>query len=187
MNKSEVKTMFSNLQNKIDLRKLRNETVEVDGEFIFKEDFDIVNQTLTYFQEKKHKVNNVVIKEEVIEYENEATFSFLEDSVKAEQEFIYNDNDNLEIIKEADEDKKEMLKEGFEKYHKEQKLLPRILKEANDEARAYFDAYRMMDGENKESVDFQKDNNEYSVDALFDSSVLEMAKKEHLESIYTIN
>jgi hypothetical protein len=179
--------MFSNLQNKIDLRKIRDNAIESDSEFIFQEDFDIVNQTLNYFQEKKHTVNNIVIREEVIEYENGDIFDFIEKSVEAEQEFIYNNKDTLDTIKDVEEDKKEVIHESFSRYHKEQKLLPRILKEANEEAKTHLDAYRMVDNEDNVKTGDTQDNNEYDASSIFDSNLLDMAKKEQLDNIYTMN
>ena len=41
--------MFANLQNKIDLRRIKEDNIEIDKDFAFTEDFDVVNQTLSYF------------------------------------------------------------------------------------------------------------------------------------------
>jgi len=94
--------MFSNLQNKIDLKRIKEDNIEIDNEFAFKEGFDVVNQTLSYFEKKKNEVNNIVIKEEVTEFENEEMFDFLEKTVKDEQKFIYNDEQTLSMLDEEE-------------------------------------------------------------------------------------
>lgn len=176
--------MFSNLQNKIDLKKIKDSNIEIDSEFAFKEGFDIVNQTLGYFAKKKHEPNNIIIKEEVTMFENEELLSFLEENVKAEQKFIYNDTDVMSYIKKINDDvnKIKAIDESYEKYHKEKRPLDQLLEEANEELKTAFDAYRMV-GTPYEEVGKE----DFSADALFDKDTLEMAKHEHLDQIYTTN
>lgn len=248
--------MFSNLQNKIDLKRIKEDNIEIDSEFAFKEDFDIVNQTLSYFQNKKNEPNNISIKEEVIEFENEDVFSFLEKTVADEQKFIYNNEQTLETLKEEElifggkadgmtvediarkhgvtvdqineqiekgmkiefehvndgakakeiakdhldefpdyydrledmEAEAKAIHESYVKYHKVRGLLPTLMEEANMELRQHLDSYRMVDGEyTDESISVMSDNNEYDVKALFDSNMIDVAKKEYLDQIYTTN
>lgn len=178
--------MFSNLQNKIDLRKIKEDKIEIDTEFAFKEDFDIVNQTISYFEKKKDKVNNIIIKEEVTEYEDEEIFDFLEKSVEDEQEYIYNDDEMIDDIKDnvvSDEEENfDIINENYAIYHKQRGILPLLLQEANEELKTELDKYRMVDGDQES---FNK--NEYDVEALFDKDVLDLARKEQLNQIYTVD
>lgn len=177
--------MFSNLQNKIDLKRIKDDKIEIDSEFAFREDFDIVNQTIAYFEKKKHVVNNIIIKEEVTQYEDEDIFNYLEKTVDEEQRFIYNDEETLDSVKEVipsdEEDKLEAINESYSVYHKTKGLLPQLMEEANNELKTELDQYRM--------VGQYDDMNEgdYDVEALFDKDVIDMAKKEHLDSIFTMN
>lgn len=178
--------MFSNLQNKIDLRKIKEDKIEVDSEFAFKEDFDIVNQTLSYFEKKKNNVNNIAIKEEVVQYEDEDIFDFLEKTVEDEQQYIYNDDEMLDDIKNKvvsdEEEKFDTINENYALYHKERGLLPLLMEEANEELKMELDKYRMVNGDQES---FNK--NEYDVEALFDKDVLDLARKEQLNQIYTVD
>ena len=45
-------------KNKIDLKRIKEDNIEIDTEFAFSENFDIVNQTLSYFKNEKHKINS---------------------------------------------------------------------------------------------------------------------------------
>jgi hypothetical protein len=178
--------MFSNLQNKIDLKKIKEDKIEIDTEFVFKEDFDIVNQTITYFQKKKDKINNIIIKEEVTEYEDEDIFDFLEKTVEDEQEYIYNDDAMLDDIKNKvvsdEEESYDVINENHAIYHKKRGFLPLLMEEANEELKTELDKYRMADG------DWESFNkNEYDVEALFDKDVLDLARKEQLNQIYTVD
>jgi hypothetical protein len=181
--------MFSNLQNKIDLKRIKEDTVEIDNEFIFKESFDIVNQTLLYFEKKKDKVNNISIKEEVVEYEDGEIFDFIEKSVEAEQKFIYNDNETLEDVKEmADEGVVETINESYLKYHKKKGILPQLMEDANNDLKLELDKYRMISGTvTDESISPLPDNNEYDVESLFDGVTLDIAKEAYLDHIHTMN
>jgi hypothetical protein len=178
--------MFSNLQNKIDLRKIKEDKIEIDTEFAFKEDFDIVNQTITYFEKKKDKENNIIIKEEITEYEDQNVFDFLEKTVEDEQEYIYNDDEMLDDIKDnvvSDEEEDfSVINENYAIYHKVRGFLPTLLEEANEELKTELDKYRMVDGDQES---FNKD--EYDVEALFDKDVLDLARKEQLNQIYTVD
>ena len=178
--------MFSNLQNKIDLRKIKEDKIEIDTEFAFKEDFDVVNQTISYFEKKKNKENNIIIKEEVTEYEDEDIFEFLEKTVDDEQEYIYNDDEMLDDIKNnvvSDEEESfDVINENYAIYHKERGFLPLLLEEANEELKTELDKYRMVDGD-QESLN----KSEYDIEALFDKDVLDLARKEQLNQIYTVD
>lgn len=256
--------MFSNLQNKIDLRKIKDDVIEIDSEFIFKEDFDIVNQTLSYFQNKSAESNNIVIKEEVTEFEDKDLFDFIEKTVQDEQKFIYNDENSLKTLKDEelidggradgkstedladkhdvpvgdiedqlkkgieveqehvgndkdnsqDEEKAEeiakdhldefpdyydrlsdmeekakdeLVNESYNKYHRQRKILPLLMEEANNDLRAHFDAYRMVGTSDMSDEEFAEDNNEYSLESLFDRDILDLAKHEYLDQIHTVN
>jgi len=184
-----VAVTFSNLQNKIDLKKIKEDHIEIDSEFAFREDFDIVNKTLSYFQEKKHKTNNIVIKEEVIEYENKDIFDSIKKLVREEQNYIYNDEEYSRLYKLAinnkelaTEDDLASLNESYAKYHKERGILPQLLEDANEELRTELDAYRMVNN------DYEKfTSDDFDVKALFDSQVIDLARKEQLNQIYTVN
>jgi len=186
----EVAKMFSNLQNKIDLRKIQEGKIEVDNDFAFKEDFDVVNQTIQYFEKKKNTTNNIIIKEEVIEYEDDDLFNYLDNAVDQEQDYIYNDDKMLDDIKdnvESDEEEAfdesfSVIEENYKIFHKNKKPLPQLLEDANKEMELELDKYRMVDGE-KEDME----QNGYDVEALFDKDVLDKARKEQLNHIYTMD
>ena len=181
--------MFSNLQNKIDLKKIKEGKVTIDKEFAFKEDFDVVNQTIQYFEKEKNTTNNIVVREEVAEFENEELFDYLETNVADEQEFIYNDDETLDDIKDnVPSDEEEVFDEAFKIieenyviYHKVKKPLPALLEYANNEMIQVLDQYRMVDGDQESLA------GEYDVEALFDKEVLDLARKEHLNQIYTVD
>jgi len=178
--------MFSNLPNKIDLKRIKEDNIEIDTEFAFSENFDVVNQTLSYFKNEKHKTNNIVIREEVIEYEDEEVFESLEQNVQDEQNFIYNDEGTLATVDQvlSDEDE-EVMSEGFQesytKYHKVRGILPQLLEDANNDMKMELDQYRMVADE------ASLKEGEYDVEALFDKEILDLAKSEHLDQLHTVN
>ena len=245
--------MFSNLQNKIDLKRIKEDNIEIDKEFAFKEGFDIVNQTLSYFEKKQQKSNNIIIKEEVIEFENEDVFNFLEKNVADEQKFIYNNEQTLETLEDEElikggkadgmdvedlaekhdveedkiedqiqkgtefemehvddeakskeismdhlaefpdyydrledmeEDAKKAINESYIRYHKVRGFLPLLMEEANEELKTELDKYRMV-GEDL-NIDGPEES-KYDVESLFDKETVDLAKKEHLDQIYTMN
>lgn len=177
--------MFSNLQNRIDLKRIKEGSVVIDHDFVLKEEFDIVSKTLTYFEKKKNEPNNISIREEVNEYEDEDIFNFLDDSVDDEQKFIYN---NEEIVNDAvsasdEEDvQSDSINESYSRHHKKKSRLAKLLHESNENLKTDLKQYVLMDGELDDV-----NENDYGVDALFDKEVINMARQESLDHIYTMN
>ena len=87
--------MFANLQNKINLKKLNENRIDVDPSLVYKEPFNVINSTIDYFMQDKDVINNIVFKEEVIEYENQEKVAHLTNMVVNEQKFIYNNDITL--------------------------------------------------------------------------------------------
>lgn len=175
--------MFANLQNKIQLKQLKENKIKPDKNFIFTEGFDIVNQTIEYFEEDKDIINNIVIKEEIIEFENQDLLNYLSETVKQELNYIYNNKRLVEEARELLEDNEEELNafnENYEIYHKERKMLPSLLEEANEELKTELDKYRMV------SLDLE-DDVEYDVRSLFDSDLIDKAESENLDTMLTMN
>ncbi len=177
--------MFSNLQNKIDLKKIREDNVDIDRNFTANENFDTVNQTASYFKMKKNKINDIIIKEDVIEFEDEKEFSELERMVGDEQSFIYNDDNSLEDIKKIISDEEEDIDgitESYAKYFKHKSAVIELLEHSNDNLKMELDSYRMAHG------DYESfSNSGYDVESLFDIHVIELARDEYLDQIHTIN
>lgn len=94
--------MFANLQNKINLKKLNENRVDVDPSLVYQEPFNVINSTIDYFMQDKDVINNVVFKEEVIEYENQENVAHLTNMVVNEQKFIYNNDITLNHLREEE-------------------------------------------------------------------------------------
>lgn len=174
--------MFANLQNKINLKKLNEDNIDVSNDFIFRESFSIVNSTIDYFKKDKHNINDIIFKEEFVEFEDGETISFLNRYLNEEQKYIYNNNILLEEIKgrEIDEDIKNILDINQGRYLKQKGYLSSLLEDKNEEIKTELDQYRMVDHELEDSED-------YDVKDLFDSDTIDIARNEYLDHIMSID
>lgn len=171
--------MFSKLQNRINLKKVNSETIQIDKDFIFKEDFDLVSQTISYFEENKDEVVNIIIEEEIIEDESSELMDFINDKLGDQQEFTYNDTNAMEIagvVHGDDEESLEELNESMRYHLRETRHLKALLEEANQDSINSF----------KEVMGFE-DEDTIEAEDLFDKNILDLAKSEFLEGVYTNN
>lgn len=171
--------MFSKLQNRINLKKVNSETIQIDKDFIFKEDFDLVSQTISYFEENKDEVVNIIIEEEIIEDESSELMDFINDKLGDQQEFTYNDTNAMEIagiVHGDDEESLEELNESMRYHLREARPLKALLEEANQDSINSF----------KEVMGFE-DEDTIEAEDLFDKNILDLAKSEFLEGVYTNN
>lgn len=207
--------MFANLQNKINLKKLNENRVDVDPNLVYQEQFNVINSTIDYFMQEKDVINNIIFKEEVIEYENQEKVAHLTNMVINEQKFIYNNDITLNHLIEEnllteDCDEEPAAKEELE-------LEPTVLDdeyadsevEASDDMKEIvnenYNKYHKVKGilpslleevndEQKLELDRYRmvhndleDSEEYDVKDLFDADIIDIARNEHLEHIQTMN
>ena len=207
--------MFANLQNKINLKKLNENRVDVDPSLVYQEPFNVINSTIDYFMQDKDVINNIIFKEEIIEYENQENVIHLTNMVVNEQKFIYNNDITLNHLIEENlltEDCDEKPAES-----EELELEPTVLDdedadsevEASDDMKEVvnenYNKYHKVKGilpslleevndEQKLELDRYRmvhndleDSEEYDVKDLFDADIIDIARNEHLEHIQTMN
>jgi len=207
--------MFANLQNKINLKKLNENRVDVDPSLVYQEPFNVINSTIDYFMQDKDVINNIVFKEEVIEYENQENVIHLTNMVVNEQKFIYNNDITLNHLIEEN-----LLTEDCDEEpaaEEELELEPTVLDdedadsevEASDDMKEVvnenYNKYHKVKGilpslleevndEQKLELDRYRmvhndleHSEEYDVKDLFDADIIDIARNEHLEHIQTMN
>lgn len=207
--------MFANLQNKINLKKLNENRVDVDPSLVYQEQFNVINSTIDYFMQEKDVINNIIFKEEVIEYENQEKVAHLTNMVVNEQKFIYNNDITLNHLIEEN-----LLTEDCDEEpaaEEELELEPTVLDdedadsevEASDDMKEIvnenYNKYHKVKGilpslleevndEQKLELDRYRmvhndleDSEEYDVKDLFDADIIDIARNEHLEHIQTMN
>lgn len=171
--------MFSKLQNKIALKKIKDSDVDIDRTLHFSENFELLNQTLNYFEEAKSKENNIIMREEVIEFENQEYVNYLEEEILSEQRFYYNDPFTKELLESLDADNEyHVLLENLDTYKKTRGELSVLLEESNENLKTELKKYAMVSLEEKDKLEAED---------LFDKETLDLAKHEHLENLYGVD